>query len=133
MQAFSMDLRQRVLADCDAGFKTKQVAEKYGVSRTWVRRMKQRRRETGEIAPRVGGGRKPKIDRDRLVELVRAQPDATLAELRDRLRIRCSLSALCMTLKRLRLTFKKNAARGRAGPARRCRTARRVAGRATRA
>ena len=53
MRAYSMDLRRRVLTDCDAGMKTKAVAEKYGVSRTWVRWLKQRRRETGQIAARV--------------------------------------------------------------------------------
>ena len=112
MQAYSMDLRRRVLSDCDAGLPTKPVAEKYGVSRTWVRSLKQRRRETGEIAPRVGGGRKPKIDRPRLTELVQQQPDATLAELRTRLGIQCSLSAIWMALDGLRITFKKK----RCGP-----------------
>ena len=62
MQAYSMDLRKRVLADSDAGLPTKQVAEKYGVSRTWVRSLKQRRRETGEIAPRVGGVLRAALD-----------------------------------------------------------------------
>ena len=33
MAAYSMDLRERVLADSDAGMPTKQVAEKYGVNR----------------------------------------------------------------------------------------------------
>jgi transposase len=108
MKAYSMDLRRRVLADSDRGMPTKQVAEKYGVSRTWVRSLKQRRRETGEIAPRVGGGRKPKIDRPRLAALVRAQPDATLMELRERLGVQCSLSAIWMALDKLRLTFKKS-------------------------
>jgi transposase len=108
MRAYSMDLRERVLADCDAGQTTKPVAEKYGVSRTWVRSLKQRRRETGEIAPRKGGGRKRKIDRTRLAELVRADPDATLAELRERLAIRCALSALWAALHELKLTFKKS-------------------------
>jgi transposase len=103
-----MDLRERVLADWDAGLPTKQVAEKYGVSGAWVRSLKQRRRETGCIKPRIGGGRKRKIDRDKLVELVQAQPDATLAELRERLGIQCSLSAIWMTLDKLRITFKKS-------------------------
>lgn len=107
MQAYSMDLRRRVLADSDAGMPTKPVAEKYGVSRTWVRSLKQRRRETGEIAPRVGGGRKPKIDRTRLAALVQKQPDATLMELRERLGVECSLSALWMALNAMRITFKK--------------------------
>ncbi len=108
MRAYSMDLRERVLADCDVGQTTKPVAEKYGVSRTWVRSLKQRRRETGEIAPRKGGGRKRKIDRARLAELVREDPDATLAELRERLAIRCALSAIWTVLHELKLTFKKS-------------------------
>ncbi len=108
MRAYSMDLRERVLADSDAGQTTKPVAEKYGVSRTWVRSLKQRRRETGEIAPRKGGGRKRKIDRARLTELVREDPDATLAELRERLAIRCALSAIWTALHELKITFKKS-------------------------
>ncbi len=108
MRAYSMDLRERVLADCDAGQTTKPVAQKYGVSRTWVRSLKQRRRETGAIAPRKGGGRRRKIDRGRLTELVRADPDATLAELRERLAIRCALSAIWTALQELKLTFKKS-------------------------
>ena len=110
MQAYSMDLRKRVLADSDAGPPTKPVAERYGVSRTWVRSLKQRRRETGEIAPRVGGGRKPKSDRARLAALVQQQPDATLMELRERLGVTCSLSAIWMALDKLRITFKKRCA-----------------------
>ena len=51
MEAYSLDLRKRVLASCDAGHKTKQVAELYGVSPAWVRRLKQRRRELGTIEP----------------------------------------------------------------------------------
>lgn len=109
MAAYSLELRKRVLRDCDAGLKTKQVAERYGVSRTWVRSLKQRRRETGEIAARIPKvGRKPKFERARLAELVAAQPDATLAELRERLGVRCTLSAICLALQRLKLTYKKS-------------------------
>jgi len=53
MRPYSLDLRERVLADCDAGMSTKQVAEKYRVCAAWVRRLKQRRRETGSIGPKV--------------------------------------------------------------------------------
>ena len=52
MVADSLDLRTRVLKDSDAGMASKLVAEKYAVSRAWVDRLKQRRRETGEIASR---------------------------------------------------------------------------------
>jgi transposase len=54
MKAYSMDLRRRVLADCDDGMPTSAVATKYKVSTAWVRRLKQRRRETGEVEPRQG-------------------------------------------------------------------------------
>ncbi|MBU0639872.1 MAG: IS630 transposase-related protein [Planctomycetes bacterium] len=81
MVLYSMDLRRRVLVDCDAGLRTKQVGEEYGVSRTWVRSLKQRRRETGSIAPRVPTARPRKIDRERLAALVKQHPDATLVEL----------------------------------------------------
>ena len=53
MRAYSMDLRERVLPDSDAGMKAADVAAKYRVSGSWVRLLKQRRRETGEVAPRV--------------------------------------------------------------------------------
>ncbi len=107
MAAYSMDLRKRVLADCDAGLPTKQVAEKYGVSRTWVRSLKQRRRETGSIAPRVPTGRPRKIDREQLAALVKQCPDATLVELRDRLGVECSPTAIWMALDAMRVSFKK--------------------------
>ena len=108
MRAYSMDLRQRVIDDCDSGLGTKAVAEKYSVSPAWVRRLKQHRRERGDIVPRTGGHRPRLIDRDRLRELVEAQPDATLSELRERLGLSCSLSAICMALQQLKLSFKKS-------------------------
>ena len=47
MRAYSMDLRERALLDSDAGMKAADVAAKYRVSGSWVRLLKQRRRETG--------------------------------------------------------------------------------------
>ena len=107
MKAYSMDLRRRVIADCDQGMSTKSVAQKYSVSPAWVRRLKQQRIQRGDIIPRTGGPRPRLIDRERLAQLVEEQPDATLIELRERLGISCSLGAICMALKQLELTFKK--------------------------
>ena len=115
MGAYSMDLRWRVLADSDAGLPTKQVALKYGVSRTWVRWLKQRRRETGSIEPGRSTGRPRKIDRDKLAALVKQFPDTTLVELREKLGIECSPTSIWMALSAMRITFKKNAAGRRAG------------------
>jgi transposase len=109
MEAYSMDLRQRVIAACDKGQKTKAVAETFGVSPAWVRRLKQHRRERGDVVPRTGGGsRGRKIDRERLAELVRQQPDATLVELRDRLGVAVTPWAVCKALRELKLSYKKS-------------------------
>jgi transposase len=106
--AYSQDLRDRVLAAYDRGMQTKQIAEAFGVSRAWARRVKQRRRETGETTARpMGGPRVIKIDLVRLAELVTERPDATARELRDRLSVQCSESAVGMALQRLGLSFKK--------------------------
>lgn len=85
MEAFSIDLRVRVLADCDLGLKTAAVAEKYTVSPAWVRRLKQRRRETGETAPRQqrhGPVPLHQTHAEALRSAVAQTPDATMAELR---------------------------------------------------
>ena len=59
--------------------------------------------------PRRGGGsRGRKIDRGRLAELVRAQPDATLVELRDRLGVAVTPWAVCKALRELKLSYKKS-------------------------
>ncbi len=107
-RAYSQDLRDRVLSACDRGLKTKQVVEAFAVSPAWVRRVKQRRRENGETSARpMGGPRVIKIEMIRLAKLVTEQPDATVAELRQRLRVQCSESGVTMALKRLGLTLKK--------------------------
>ena len=51
--------RLRVLRDADAGLPSDELAEKYSVSRAWVDRLKQRRRETGEVlASKPAGARR---------------------------------------------------------------------------
>ena len=106
---YSQDLRDRVLAACDRAMKTKQIADLFGVSTSWVRRVKQRRREHGEVAPRPPepAVRYAKIDRDRLRELVETQPDATLVELRAMLGVQCAESAVWKALNKMGFTLKK--------------------------
>jgi transposase len=107
-----MDLRTRVLRDADAGMSSQEVAAKYAVSRSWVDRIKQRRRETGVVTPRKQTTFRRRTLSDeqeqRLVFLVTARPDATLAELRERLPTQAALSTLWRTLARFGLTVKKN-------------------------
>jgi transposase len=109
MKAYSLDLRQRVINACDRGEPTKAVARTFGVSPAWIRRLKQHRRERGDILPRKGGGsRGRKIDREQLARLVAQQPDATLVELRDRLGVAVTPWAICKALRELKLSYKKS-------------------------
>lgn len=110
MRPYSMDLRERVWVDCRAGMKTPAVAAKYSVSESWVRRLKQRQKATGSIAPRPPSPGRPVTlapHDARLRELVRDDPDATLAELRQRLGVEVSISALSEYLRRINFSFKK--------------------------
>jgi transposase len=119
MKAYSMDLRERVLADCDDGMSTSEVADAHRVSAAWVRRLKQRRRETGEVAPRVARpGPAPVLtgQADRLREVVRAHPDRTAAEYRQLLGTSAAVVTVWRALRRLGLSHKKSAPGGRAGP-----------------
>ena len=113
MRTYSMDLRDRVVAACDEGVWTREeVAERFGVSMAWVRRLLQRRRERGTYAPlERRGGRQPAIPvrmHQRLDRIIADQPDVTLKELRDRCHLSCSLVTIHNTLKRLGYRRKKS-------------------------
>src|SRR4051812_43286029 len=83
MRALSNDLRLRIHEACQDGESTAEVARRFAVSTASVRRLKQRFRETGSIAPKPGGrGPAPKLA-DRIEELRQAvgdRPEDTPAE-----------------------------------------------------
>jgi transposase len=113
MEAFSMDLRERVVEAYDAGRgSSRQLARLFGVSSAWVRKLLRLRRETGSVAAKVyRRGPRPRLSARqlaRLAELVREHPDATLAELRRRLRVNCSLVTIHRALVKLGLSYKKS-------------------------
>jgi transposase len=112
MRAFSNDLRERIVAAVERGGHTlQQLAALFMVDISVIVRLRQRQRQTGSIAPKPhGGGRPRKLDEateQRLLELVRQQPDATLAELQRQLGVRCGLTTIHRTLQRHRITRKK--------------------------
>jgi transposase len=106
---YGQDLRGRILCAYDRGKKTKEIADTFGVSPAWARRVKQVRREHQRITRLpMGGARVVKVDLEALRKLVQEQPDATIPELHQRLgKDRCSESAVGMALLRLGLSFKK--------------------------
>jgi transposase len=113
MKAYSTDLRERVVAACDAADATReQIATRFAVSVAWIRKLIRQRRETGSIAPKPrGGGRAPAFDGEaarRLREAVRADDDATLQELARAAGVACCASAVHRALTRLGITRKKS-------------------------
>jgi len=91
MEAYSLDLRARVIRACDDRAGTREeIAEMMGVSVSFITKLLRRRRERNTIAakPRSGGGR-PSLDEhdlSRVRALVDERPDATLTELCQQLR-----------------------------------------------
>jgi transposase len=113
MEAYSADLRDRVIEAYDAGRgSSRQLAVVFGVSSAWIRKLLWLRRETGTVAAKVyRRGPRPRLsDRQlaRLAELVRQHPDATLCELRRRLRVSCSVVTIHRALVKLGLSYKKS-------------------------
>lgn len=117
MRPISLDLRERVAAACDEGGETREeVAERFSVSTSFIRKLLRRRRETGSLAAKPhGGGGRPKLgaaEMGTLRDLVSARPDATLEELRGRLRAgpgaAVSVPTVCRALAALGLPRKKS-------------------------
>jgi transposase len=121
MKAYSDDLRARVLAACDAGEEVAAVAEQFTVSESWVRRVRQVRRETGRVsaAPHAGGRTPAWVTHaDAIRRAVRDDPDATLDEYRTRFALPVSRAALARALVALRLPRKKSRSGRPSGTAR---------------
>lgn len=110
---FSVDLRERVLADYDEGARPVDLAVKYRVCERWVFKLLKQRRELGSIEPLKGKtGPKPKLGEhlEQLRGLVNQQPDATLEELRKQLPVQVCIGTVWNALQRLEITLKKSPA-----------------------
>ena len=91
MRAYSLDLRERVAAACaEPGAKICQVAARFAVSLSFANKLLRRQRTIGTLAARPPHpGPAPRLDSaggQQLLACLRAQPDATLAEVARALR-----------------------------------------------
>lgn len=113
MKSYSKERRGEVLAACDAGGGTKEVALRFGVSESWVRRIKQQRREQGKTGPSPTRRRRKSWEPyvDWILAKLDQQPDAYLHELeaaaQEELNWTVSDSTLFRALRALRRTRKK--------------------------
>jgi len=129
-RAYSLDLRERVVAAVENGQSCRSVADIFGVSVASVVKWSQRFRTTGSAAAKPMGGRRPfalQGERAWLLARIGEVPDITLRALAAELvgrGIVVSHYAIWHFLVREGITFKKKPARQRARSARRGRAAR---------
>lgn len=117
MKAYSIDLRQRVVTAYEAGQTTiKEVAERFSVGETFVKKMLRQKRSSGAVqVPAHGGGKPRSLDKRHLKALrswLAKEPDLTLRELQQKLisqkKKSISIAALGASLQREKMTRKKN-------------------------
>ena len=111
MEPYSKEFRRDVLAACDAGAGTREVALRFDVSESWVRRIKQERRETGKTAPKTTRNRRQswELHSDWILAQLDKRPDIYLRELQAAAKEELgwevsdvTLSRACRELKRTR-------------------------------
>jgi transposase len=113
MDPYSKEFRAEVLAACDAKEGTQYIALRFGVSESWVRRVMQQRRETGQVAAKTTRTRIPKWQAwaDWLLAKLAARPDIYLRELQAELKAErgeaVCLQTICNACRALERTRKK--------------------------
>lgn len=123
VRAYSLDLRERVVAAVLDGAPVRAVATRFGVSVSSVVKWSQAFRATGTAAAKPIGGKVPYAlvaQRAWLLERIAEKPDLTLRALQGELAdrgVKASYHAVWDFFAREGITFKKKPARRRAGPA----------------
>ncbi len=115
MRAYSQDLRERIVTALEAHTMSRaQVAQTFSVSRSFVQKLGRRWQSTGSVSALPHGGGRPRTlapEQARIRRAVKRQPDATLAELCERIEQAggpaSSPSMMCRELQRLDLPRKK--------------------------
>jgi transposase len=122
-RAYSLDLRERVVAAVNDGQTCRSVAETYDLSVSCVVKWSQRFQATGSAAPgKIGGHRRALLagHREFILARIADEPHITLrhlqAELADR-GVVVSFGTLWNFVRREGLSFKKKPAAQRARPA----------------
>jgi len=112
MKTLSLDLRERIVSAYDQQQGTREeIAKRFRVSLGMVKKLLQQRRKTKDLGHRHRySGRKAKVlpeYRDKLEKLVAEQPDLTLAQIKAKLAMACTIQAVHYALIALGLTYKK--------------------------
>ena len=121
-RGYSKDLRVRAVSIVEAGESAREAARVLNIGASTAIRWMERWTNTGSVdaKPGTGHSRSPlEKYRQWLLDLVAAEPDLTLDEIRTRLRTvkkhKAGIGSIWRFYERHDITFKKNSARGRAG------------------
>lgn len=110
--AFSMEFRRAVAKAHDECGSSEEVAEQFGCCESWVRRLIQRRRETGSLEPRPpklpDNSKLKEKELQQLQELIASKPDMTLGELAEKLNAGVSIPTIWRATQKLGLVLKKS-------------------------
>jgi transposase len=118
MQAYSLDLRQRIVRAYEQGQGSiPEIAQRFSVSPAFVSKMLRQWRETSDLAPLPHGGGKPSSLSKRQLQLLKRkaqqQSDVSLAELQQLLsdghQVNVHVSTISRALAKLGLPRKKSA------------------------
>jgi len=116
MKPYSTDFRTKIVETKQKTNESiQQLAERFGVSYSFVRKLRKRYEAKGTVEPAAhGGGKLPKLNFQQIemvVELVEEDNDATLqqlgAGLEEKTGIKVSIPTMCRLLQKLELTRKK--------------------------
>jgi transposase len=113
-RAYSLDLRERVVAAVLDGLSCEAAAARFSVSESSAIKWTRRKRETGSAAADKMGGKRPKLlegEREWLLARMAEKPDLTLSALLVEVHARgkrVCLDTLWRFLKSCGLSFKKN-------------------------
>ena len=123
-KGYSKDLRERAIELIEAGESAREAARTLNIGVSTAIRWADRWRKTASVDAKPGTGhcRSPlEQHKQWLIDLVIAEPDLTLEEIRARLRAqkkqKAGIGSVWRFFERHDITFKKNSARSRAGSA----------------
>jgi transposase len=113
MKPYNAEFRGEVLAAYDTSEKRRAIALRFKVSESWLRRIQQQRRETGQVAPKKAAPRQPAWHAwaDWLAAKIAARPDIYLRELQAELKRergeKGCVGTICAACQSLELSRKK--------------------------